>query len=304
MYNEHMTIGFIGLGKMGKNMSIRLVSQGIDVVAWNRSEQPREDVAKHGVKTADSLPALVSALSGPRIIWIMLTAGDVVDAVLSEILPLLSSGDMVVDGGNSFYKDSVRRAQTCAGKGVHFVDVGVSGGPSGAHHGACLMVGGDRSDFDTLVPVFRALAAPDAYAYVGKSGAGHFVKMVHNGIEYGMMQAIAEGAAVLKKSPFTVDMAEVFRIYNNSSVIESRLVGWAHDAFAEDSELSSISSSISHTGEGAWTVEAAKELGVSTPVIDASLEVRKKSKEEPENYRNKVVSALRGKFGGHDVSKA
>lgn len=298
-----MRIGYIGLGKMGKNMVSRLLSQGLEVVVWNRSPEPLAEVAKEGAIDASSVTNLTEQLSSPRIIWLMLTAGEAVDAVLSELLPNLMSGDVVIDGGNSFYKDTIRRANLLAKKGIRFMDVGVSGGPEGAKNGACLMVGGDKKDFEALHELFATIAAPDAMAFVGPVGAGHFVKMVHNGIEYGMMEAIAEGAAVLKKSGFSLNLSEVFRVYNNRSVIESRLVGWAGEALTEDPELSNVSSVIAHTGEGEWTVEAAHEFGVDVPVIDTALTVRKQSSAKPENFRNKMVSALRGKFGQHEVKK-
>jgi 6-phosphogluconate dehydrogenase len=183
------------------------------------------------------------------------------------------------------------------------MDVGVSGGPKGAREGACLMIGGSKSDFERLNDLWVALAAPGAFRHLGTVGAGHFAKMVHNGIEYGMMQAIAEGAAVLKASAFNIDMSAVFDIYQHRSVIESRLVGWTGEALTEDPELSTISSKIDHTGEGEWTIEAAKELGIEVPIIAESLEVRKRSTAESDNYRDKAVSAMRGKFGGHKVAK-
>jgi len=209
---------------------------------------------------------------------------------------------LLIDGGNSFYKDSIRRSREVKKKNIRYMDIGVSGGPGGARTGACLMVGGSKPDFDKILTLIRAIAAPNAYEYVGPSGAGHFVKMVHNGIEYGMMEAIAEGAAVIDKSPFHLDIAKIFKVYNNRSVIESRLVGWAQEAFSENPQLSGVSSKIEHTGEGEWTVRTAKELSIQTPVIEAALEVRKKSEFTPVNFRNKVVSALRGKFGQHKVT--
>lgn len=298
-----MKIGYIGLGKMGKNMCLRLLEQGIEVVAWNRSPEPRVEVAEAGALAVDSPEAVIKALSAPRVVWLMLPSGSVTDDILNQIKPHLRNGDLVIDGANALYKDSIRRAQELESVGVHFVDIGVSGGPKGARDGACLMIGGADEDVVRIKPVIEAAAAPDAWAHLGPVGAGHFAKMVHNGIEYGMMQAIAEGAAVLQKSPFEYDMEQVFALYNKRSVIESRLVEWGRQAFADDPELAGISSVISHTGEGAWTVEAAHEFGVVVPVIEESLEVRKRSAEEPENFGNKVVSALRGKFGGHSVMK-
>ncbi|AKM81346.1 MAG: 6-phosphogluconate dehydrogenase, decarboxylating [Candidatus Pacebacteria bacterium GW2011_GWF2_38_9] len=298
-----MKIAYIGLGKMGKNMVLRLLEQGIEVVAWNRSEGPVAEVVAAGATAASNFKELLGSLAERRIIWLMLPAGEVTDQIISELLPDLKTGDLLIDGGNSFYKDTIRRSAELAQKGINYLDIGVSGGPGGARSGACMMIGGDKADYELLLPVIKAACAPDAYGYMGGNGAGHFVKMVHNGIEYGMMQAIAEGAAVLEESPFKPDLAEVFRVYNNKSVIESRLVEWARQAFAENPKLDNISSTISHTGEGEWTIQAAKELGIEVPVIEKSFAVRVNSVNEKENFRNKVVSVLRNKFGHHKASK-
>lgn len=298
-----MKIGYIGLGKMGKNMVLHMLEKGIEVVVWNRSAAPMEEVGLAGAIKAIDVEDLVTKLAAPRVVWLMLPAGPVVDEFLSKLSGLLQSNDLVIDGGNSFYKDSVSRADFLLSKGIHFMDIGVSGGPEGARNGACIMAGGDVKDYAKLEPTIAALCSPHAYGYVGPAGAGHFAKMVHNGIEYGMMEAIAEGAAVLQKSEFKYDLAKVFDIYNHRSVIESRLVGWTQSAVAEDAQLEKISAVIGATGEGEWTVNAAKELGVETPVLAEALEVRKRSGQETENFRNKVVSAMRGKFGGHKVQK-
>lgn len=291
-----MKIGFVGLGKMGAGLVAQLTEKGHEVLAWNRSEHP--------LKNVESVEAMIAGLAaGERIIWLMLPAGKIVDEFLQMLKPMLSAGDLVIDGGNSRYSDTLRRAKELEELGIGYMDAGVSGGPKGAREGACLMIGGDRALYERLTPIWEAMAAPKAYGLMGTVGAGHFAKMVHNGIEYGMMQAIAEGAAVLKKSEFKIDMAKVFEIYNNRSVIESRLVGWTQEALIEDPELTDTSSKIDHTGEGEWTVEAAKELGVEVPIIEESLEVRKRSSEASEDYRDKVVSAMRGKFGGHAVKK-
>lgn len=298
-----MKIAYIGLGKMGKNMVLRLLEQGMDLVVWNRSPEPVAEVVAAGASSADNFADLVKALPERRVIWLMLTAGQVTDQIINELLPHLKSGDLLIDGGNSFYKDTIRRSTELAKKGVNYLDIGVSGGPGGARIGACMMAGGNKADYDYVLPVIKAACSQDAYGYVGGSGAGHFVKMIHNGIEYGMMQAIAEGAAVLEKSPLKPDLAEVFRIYNNRTVIESRLINWAREAFEEDPKLENISSVIAHTGEGEWTVAAAKELGIAVPIIEQSFQVRVDSANEPENFRNKVVSILRNKFGHHKATK-
>lgn len=299
-----MQIGFIGLGKMGKNMVFRFHEKGIAVVAWNRSEEPRDEVAQAGVETTETVEELVNRLDPVRTIWLMLPAGEVVDEFIDKLLPLLSSGDLVIDGGNSFYQDSLRRAEKLQQSGIHFMDIGVSGGPKGAREGACLMIGGSAEDFARIKDICEAAAAPEAYAHLGQVGAGHFAKMVHNGIEYGMMQALAEGTTVLKQSEFGYDLAQVMKLYNQQSVIASRLVGWAKDALEKDPNLKDISSKIAATGEGEWTVKTAHELGVEVPVIEKSLEVRVKSSEESESFRDKMVSALRGEFGQHQVKKS
>lgn len=299
MITLNMKIGYVGLGKMGANMVLRLREQGIEVFAWNRSD--------HDLKSVATIEELVERLTTPRIIWLMLPQGDPTDEILNKIKPLLSQGDLVIDGANAFYKDSQRRAKELKDAGIRFMDIGVSGGPAGARNGACLMVGGDRKDYDEVLQLIKAAAAPGAYDYFGEAGAGHFVKMVHNGIEYGMMEAIAEGAAVLKSSEYGLNLADVMRIYSRRSVIESRLVTWAHEAFSEDKNLQKISSVIDHTGEGEWTVNAARELNVDPAVIETSLKVRVNSgndePDSPNGFRNKVVSALRGRFGGHEVSQ-
>lgn len=302
-----MKLGYIGLGKMGKNMVLRLHEQGIEVVAWNRSPGPRQEVAAAGVKTTETIEELIQELEAPRVIWLMLPAGEVTDQYIDQLIPLLSADDLLIDGGNSFYKDTLRRDEKLKAKNIHYIDIGTSGGPGGARNGACLMIGGSEEDYQKILPLAKAAAAPDAYGHFGKVGSGHFAKMVHNGIEYGMMEAIAEGLAILDKSGLVTNIAEVFRVYNNRSVIESRLVGWTEEALREDPRLSEYNSKIDHTGEGEWTVKTAEELGVSVPVLKDSFQVRvdseKVDEKSADGYRNKAVSAMRGKFGGHLVKK-
>ncbi len=302
-----MKIGYVGLGRMGKNMVLHLLEQGEEVVAWNRSPEPLEEVTQAGAIPAKDLEDLISKLETPRVIWLMLPAGEVTDEFIDKALPLLAEGDLLIDGGNSFYKDTLRRAEKIKHTGVHFMDIGTSGGPGGSRTGACLMIGGEKADFERIKDLCANIAAPDAYGYFGPIGAGHFAKMVHNGIEYGMMEAISEGAAILKASPFDLDMVEIFRVYNNRSVVESRLVGWALDALQEDTELSDYSSKIGHTGEGEWTVKVAEDMGVEARVIKDSFDIRVESEQveesSPNGYRNKLTSAMRGKFGQHEVGK-
>ncbi len=308
MYLKSMKLGYIGLGKMGKGMVLNLLEKGIEIVAWNRSPEPREEVKAAGAQTVENAEDVISKLETPRIVWLMLPAGETTDEFIDKILPLLSPGDLLIDGANSFYLDTLRRAEKIKPTGVRFMDIGVSGGPKGARTGACLMIGGEKADVEAIKDVVLAASAPDAWGHFGKVGAGHFTKMIHNGIEYGMMEAIAEGAAALKASDFNLDLNDVFRVYNNKSVIESRLVGWTREALEEDPELSEYSSKINHTGEGEWTIKTAKELGVDPIVIEDSFKVRVDSEKVEENspngFRNKAVSAMRGKFGGHSVKKS
>ncbi len=296
-----MKLGYIGLGKMGKNMVLRLLEKGHEVVAWNRSPEPRAEVAEAGAVAAENVEAMVAALAAPRVVWLMLPAQEVTDQMLTQLLPLLSPGDTIIDGSNSFFKDTERRAATVTGQGLKFMGVGTSGGPAGARNGACLMIGGQVADFESLEPLFKDLAAPGAYQFFPGAGAGHFVKMVHNGIEYGMMQAIAEGFALMKASQYPLDLEQVAHIYQQRSVIESRLVGWTESGFqAHGPELSEISSTIGHLGEGEWTVKTAHELGIPVPVIEGAFNFRLESSQNP-SFTGKIVSMLRGQFGGHSV---
>jgi 6-phosphogluconate dehydrogenase len=295
-----MKLGYVGLGKMGFNMVELLLDRKYEVVAYNRSEEPVRKIAQRGARPAGSLKELVAALAQPRLVWIMVPH-QAVDAVIAELTPLLAKEDTVIDGGNSPYKDSIRRAKELEARGIDFLDAGVSGGPAGARSGACIMVGGRKAVFQKFEVLFRDLSVPDGYGYMGKAGAGHFVKMVHNGIEYGMMQALAEGFAVMKASDFVLDLTRITDVYNHKSVIESRLVGWLKNAFEQYGEdLKDISGSAAQSGEGMWTVEAGKELGVPMPVIQGALDFRLQSQKNP-SYTGKLISAMRNQFGGHEV---
>ncbi len=297
-----MTIGYVGLGKMGKNMVLRLLGKKWDIVAYDRSAEPRGEVAKAGAKAVTSLQEMVNVMPAPRCIWLMVTH-NAVDIVLEQLLPLLAKGDTVIDGGNSPFKDSVRRAKDLESKGIHFIDAGVSGGPGGSRTGACVMVGGEKEIFARYENLFRDIAVAGGYRHVGAAGAGHFVKMVHNGIEYGMMQALAEGFTMLKQSPYNLDLSAVTDLYNHQSVITSRLVGWLQDAFkVYGRELDGVSGSISHTGEGKWTVDTAKEMGIPAPIIEGAFNFRIASGANP-SYTGKIVSALRNQFGQHEVGE-
>jgi len=297
-----MKIGYIGLGKMGANMVERLLEKKHQVAVFDRSTEAVAGVVRKGAQAAESLPDLAASLHAPRLVWIMVPH-QAVDAVLSELAPVLQKGDTVIDGGNSPYKDSIRRFLELEAKGIDFLDAGVSGGPSGARNGACIMVGGKKEVFLRLEGLFKDLAVADGYGYMGRAGAGHFVKMVHNGIEYGMMQALAEGFAVMKASAFDLDLAGIADLYDHKSVIESRLVEWLRNAYAGyGRDLNAVSGSAAQSGEGMWTVEAAKELGVPVPVIKAALDFRLQSEREP-SYTGRIVSALRNQFGGHAVKE-
>ncbi|OGE28803.1 6-phosphogluconate dehydrogenase (decarboxylating) [Candidatus Daviesbacteria bacterium RIFCSPHIGHO2_01_FULL_40_11] len=318
-----MKIGYIGLGRMGRNMVLHLLEKGIEVVVWNRSPEPKEQLKQEAgqlksgsenLTATSSLDELIGSLESPRVIWLMVTAGPAIDELLTQLAEKLDKDDLVIDGGNSLYKETLRRNEMLSAKGIHFMDAGTSGGIEGARGGACIMVGGLREDFEKIEPVLKAAAIPEAYAYLGPIGAGHFAKTIHNGIEYGMMEAIGEGAAILKYSPFKYDLREVFRIYNTGSIIESRLVNWTLAELKEDPTLSNISSVIGSAGtagkakgEGHWTVELAKEMGIDVPVIEDSVKVRENSENDPENspngFRNKVVAAMRWQFGQHPVKK-
>jgi len=295
-------IGYIGLGKMGKNMVFRLLEQGWNVTAYNRSPDPIAEVVEAGANGANTLEELVGSLSEPRLVWVMVSH-TAVDAVLEELVPLLAPGDTIIDGGNSNYKESIRRHSDLKEKNIQFLDAGVSGGPGGARSGAATMVGGERGAFDTYEEIFKDISIPGGYGYMGKGGAGHFVKMVHNGIEYGMMQAIGEGFEIMQKAPLDLDLKEVVRVYQNGTVISSRLIDWLASAYEKEGvDLKEISGKVSHSGEGLWTVEAAKELAVPAKVIEDALQFRIDSQESP-SYTGQVVSALRNQFGGHEVKK-
>ena len=288
-------IGYIGLGKMGSVMVARLGKRGWSVATY--------DV--NGQGTAESIKQLVARLKKPRVIWMMVPAGDPVDRVLFQdngLVVLLEKGDIVLDGGNSFYEDSMRRSEKLQGIGVSFMDVGVSGGPATVQEGKpALMIGGDKKVFEKLKPLFGDLTRRESFGYMGESGAGHFVKMVHNGIEYGMMQSLAEGFVLLKQSPFGLDVQEVAGVYNHGSVIESRLTGWLEQGLKKyGQELKAVSGSVAHTGEGEWTVKTARKLQVFTPVIKAALDFRLQSGRK-QSYAGKILMMLRNQFGGHSI---
>lgn len=300
------SVGIIGLGKMGGGLAGQLLEKGWKVVGYNRTREVAEGFEKYGLTIASDIKDLVAKLKKPRVIIISLPAGPVVDEMLfgrEGLTMYLEKGDIVIDAGNSNYNDAKERFEKLAAKGVHFVDIGVSGGPGGARTGACLMVGGERKIYEYLRPLYFDLAVPEGVAHFEGPGAGHFVKMVHNGIEYGMMQSIAEGFAVMKKSEYNLDLTKVANVYNHGSVIESKLIGWLQSGFEQHGEdLSDVTGTVAHTGEGAWTVEAAKKLKVEVPIIEGSLEFRKQSEKNP-SYTGQILSTLREQFGGHKAKK-
>lgn len=300
-----MELGMIGLGRMGANMAQRLVQGGHRVAGFDPGVQAREQASRNGIAAADSLDALVVGLSAPRVLWLMVPAGETVDRTLAELLPQLSPGDVVIDGGNSFYKDTVRRADMLAEHGVAYVDCGTSGGVWGLAEGYSLMVGGDDGVVERLRPIFETLApAPDrGWGRVGPSGAGHFTKMVHNGIEYGMMQAYAEGFAIMqRKHDFGLDVAQIAKIWQHGSVVRSWLLDLSANALQRNPTLDGIAPYVADSGEGRWTVAEAIELDVSAPVITLSLLERLRSRED-DSFADKLLAAMRGEFGGHAIRK-
>ena len=297
-----MQIAMIGLGRMGMNMARRLLHGGHEVVAYNRSPDKTEELVKLGAIGAYSLGEVIERLSPPRVIWIMLPAGSVVDDHIARLQDILSPGDIVIDGGNTYYKDDIRRAEILGQEEIKFVDVGVSGGIWGLKMGYCLMIGGSEATCQYLEPIFKTLAPDDGYLHCGAVGAGHFVKMVHNGIEYGMMQAYGEGFEILDASPYaeSLNYAEVAHLWNQGSVIRSWLLELAETAFGKEGRLSDIMGYVEDSGEGRWTVQQSLETGVSAPVIALSLMQRFSSQKET-SLSNRLVSALRREFGGHMV---
>ena len=294
-----------GLGRMGMNMARRLLKGGHEVVAYNRSPEKTDKIVKEGAIGAYSLNEVVEKLSPPRVVWIMLPAGSTVDDHIIRFREILSRRDLVVDGGNTYYKDDIRRAKFLEEKGIEFMDAGVSGGIWGLEIGYCLMLGGKKASFQQLEPIFKTLAPEEGYLYCGDVGAGHFVKMVHNGIEYGMMQAYGEGFEILEASPYapSINHAEVAHLWNQGSVVRSWLLELAEAAFRKNAKLSDIQGVVADSGEGRWTVDQAVETGVSAPVIALSL-MRRFRSQNKDNFSDKVVAALRKEFGGHAVVSA
>ncbi|WP_070120899.1 phosphogluconate dehydrogenase (NAD(+)-dependent, decarboxylating) [Bacillus marinisedimentorum] len=298
-----MKVAMIGLGKMGYNLALNLLDHGHTVVANDVNEDQIRKISEEGALGAFSIEEVVQQLEKPRIIWLMIPAGEPTEHVLSQLGEHLEAGDIVIDGGNSNYKDSLRRGQMMEEQGIHFFDCGTSGGTEGARHGACTMIGGNADMFKTIEPLFKDVTIENGYFYSGPLGSGHFLKMVHNGIEYGMMQAVAEGFDILEKSQFDYDYEGVAKVWNNGSVIRSWLMELTENAFSKDPKLSGIKGVMNSSGEGKWTVETALDLETAAPVIALSLMMRYRSQED-DTFTGKVVAALRNEFGGHEVVKS
>jgi len=298
-----MELGMIGLGRMGANMTLRLLRGGHRVVGYARHAETVDRIVEKGAVGAYSLDELVQKLTPPRIIWLMIPAGEPIDETIRSLLPILELGDIIVDGGNSNYKDTSRRAALLKEKGIHFVDVGTSGGIWGLAEGYCLMIGGEREVVERLYPLFKTLApTPDkGWGHVGPSGAGHFVKMIHNGIEYGLMQAYAEGLALLKrKEEFNLDLHQIAEVWRHGSVVRSWLLDLTSEALGENPDMKGIAPYVVDSGEGRWAVFEAIDLNVPAPVISLSLLQRIRSRDE-NSFQDRLLAAMRNKFGGHAV---
>ena len=300
-----MELGMIGLGRMGANMAERLLRGGHRVVGFTRNADTRRLAADKGVVPAASLEALVNELNAPRAVWLMVPAGEPVDQTIAALLPHLAPGDVIIDGGNSNYKDTQRRAQMLAASQIHYVDAGTSGGVWGLRNGYSIMVGGDEQVIERLRPIFEALApAPHrGWGRVGPSGAGHFTKMIHNGIEYGLMQAYGEGFALMRhKREFNLDLHQVAEIWRHGSVVQSWLLDLTSAALAANPALEGIAPHVADSGEGRWTVFEAVDLDVAAPVITLALLQRLRSR-DPDSFSDKLLAALRNQFGGHEIKK-
>ncbi|MFK7922588.1 MAG: phosphogluconate dehydrogenase (NAD(+)-dependent, decarboxylating) [Bacteroidia bacterium] len=298
-----MKIGFIGLGKMGGNMVHRLLRKGHEVVAWNLTQDEIDQAISHGASGAKDHADLVSQLPERKVVWLMVPSGKPVDLNIDQLLPHLNANDIVIDGGNSFWRDSVKRSEQLAEKGIHYVDCGVSGGVWGLENGYCLMYGGAAEPAAYIKPFIEALAPEAGHHYCGASGSGHMVKMVHNGIEYGMMQAYAEGFEILEKADYGLDLEAISKMWMHGSVVRSWLLELAGLALSQDPKLEEIKGYVNDSGEGRWTIQTAIDFDVPVHVIAASLFTRFESRQD-ESYAMKMLAALRNQFGGHAVTKS
>lgn len=297
-----MELGMIGLGRMGANMTERLLRGGHKLITYDHSPEAIQRCVDKGAVGAHSLADFVKQLSLPRVIWLMVPSGEPVDLTIEQLLPNLLKNDIIIDGGNSHYKDSIRRAGKLKQLGIHFVDAGTSGGIWGLQEGYCLMIGGEKATVDQLEPIFKTLAPENGFAHVGASGAGHFAKMVHNGIEYGMLQAYGEGFEMLQASQFEFDLGKISHLWNQGSVVRSWLLKLAENAFQKDPQLSSIKGYVEDSGEGRWAVLEAVEREIPASILTLSLFARYASRQE-DSFSAKVIAALRNEFGGHAVRK-
>jgi len=299
-----MRLAMIGLGRMGGNMSERLIKGGHEVVVFDRKPPTRQQYVALGATEAQSVGEIPSKLKSPRIVWIMVPAGKPVDETIAALLPGMSKGDVIIDGGNSNFHDTMRRAAELLEKGIHFVDSGTSGGIWGLANGYCLMIGASPEAFALCEPIFKTLGPPDGYAHMGPPGSGHYVKMVHNGIEYGMLQAYAEGYEILHASrDFKLDLHKIAVVWNHGSVVRSWLNELAESAFEKDADLNALRGYVDDSGEGRWTVQEAIDIDVPAPVITLSLLMRLRSR-QTDSFGAKVIAALRNEFGGHAVKKS
>ncbi|HKY97327.1 MAG TPA: decarboxylating 6-phosphogluconate dehydrogenase [Gemmatimonadaceae bacterium] len=299
-----MKLGMIGLGKMGGNMTERLMKDGHQVVVFDRSPETLSKYAALGALASNDAADMVAKLEAPRIVWIMVPAGKPVDDTIAALLPGMSKGDVIIDGGNSNFHDTLRRGGELSAKGIHFVDSGTSGGVWGLANGYCLMIGAADEAFALCEPIFKTLAPENGYAHMGKTGSGHYVKMIHNGVEYGMLQAYAEGYEILHASKeFDLDLHKIAKVWNNGSVVRSWINELAERAFETEGNVESLKGFVADSGEGRWTVQEAVDLDVPAPVITLSLLMRLRSRQE-DSFGGKVIAALRNEFGGHAVKKA
>jgi len=299
-----MRLAMIGLGRMGGNMTERLMKGGHEVVAFDRTREVVDKYVMQGATGAYTVTDVPPKLKAPRIVWIMVPAGKPVDETIAMLLPGLSNGDVIIDGGNSNFRDSMRRGADLQAKGIHFVDSGTSGGIWGLANGYCLMIGASPEAFKLCEPIFKTLAPPDGYAHMGPTGSGHYVKMIHNGIEYGALQAYAEGYEILHASKdFKLDLHKIAAVWNRGSVVRSWLNELAEMAFAKDADLRDLRGYVEDSGEGRWTVQEAIDLDVPAPVITLSLLARLRSR-QADSFSAKVIAALRNEFGGHAVKKS
>jgi 6-phosphogluconate dehydrogenase len=299
---DFMKIGLVGLGKMGFNLGLNLLGHGHEVVVYDINEQAIKAIELKGGIASVDLADMLEKLGDKAVIWIMIPSGKLVDDTIDSLMKFIKPGSIIIDGGNSNYKDSIRRYKALKTQDIGFLDCGTSGGTSGALEGACTMIGGEDQIFNYCEELFKDISVENGYLHVGAPGSGHFAKMVHNGIEYGMMQSIAEGFEILQKSEFDIDYEKISKVWNNGSVIRSWLMELTESAFSKDEKLEGIKGIMQSSGEGKWTIEAALDLQVPAPVITMSLMMRYRSLQE-DTFAGKVVAALRNEFGGHEVTK-